>query len=529
MKRLALALAAVLALAAPAWAAPPRDMLVMAWRIDDMIGLDPADAFELTTLEVIPQIYDRLVEYDPADVTRIRPMLAESWTVSEDGRVFTFTLRDDVRFHSGASMTAEDVVFSLRRAIKVARAPAALLGQLGWTPATVDRMVRVGAGPRSVVIETDRPYAPAFVLYLLTADVASVLESALVIGNQVNGDLGQGWLKTNSAGSGPFKLRQWKPAESVLLDRHDDYWRGAPPMKRVVLRHIPEAATQRLLLEKGDVDVARNLTPEQARGLRADPAIKIGAARKSNVWYLSLNQKRGPLAKPEVRQAFRHLIDYEAIRSTILEGHALVRQSFLPEGFLGAIDDKPFAYDLDKAKALLAKAGYADGFTVTMDVRNAAPTTDLAQAIQAGAGAAGIRIEIVPGDGKQVLTKYRARNHDLYIGQWSADYQDPHTNADAFAANADNGESAIVKSLAWRNAWDIPEMTKATFAALIERDPSKRAAAYGAIQRAHQADSPFVLMFQEVEVVAQRADLDGIVWGPAIETNLYWKAAKRQP
>lgn len=528
MKRAALVLAAVLALAGPVLAAPPRDMLVMAWRLDDMIGLDPADAFELTTLEVIPQIYDRLVEYDPADVRRINPMLAESWTVSGDGRVFTFTLREGVRFHSGAMLTAEDVVFSLRRAIKVNRAPAALLGQLGWTPGTVDRMVRA-AGPRGVVLETDKAYAPAFVLYLLTADVASVLDSALVLANQVNGDLGQAWLKTASAGSGPFRLRQWKPAESVLLDRHDGYWRGTPPMRRVVLRHVPEAATQRLLLEKGDVDVARNLTPEQARGLRVDPAIKVSAARKANVWYLSLNQKRGPLAKPEVRRAFRHLIDYEAIRSTILEGHALVRQSFLPEGFLGAIDDKPYGYDLDKAKALLVKAGYPDGFAVTMDVRNAAPTTDLAQAIQAGAAAAGIRIEIVPGDGKQVLTKYRARNHDLYIGQWSADYQDPHTNADAFAANADNGEGAIVKSLAWRNAWDIPAMTQATQAALLERDPARRAAAYGAIQREHQADSPFVLMFQEVEVVAQRADLEGMVWGPAIESNLYWKATKRQP
>ncbi len=110
-----------------------------------------------------------------------------------------------------------------------------------------------------------------------------------------------------------------------------------------------------------------------------------------------------------------------------------MHQAFLPEGFLGAIDDTPYKLDVAKAKELLAKAGLPDGFKVTMDTRNNSPTKDIAQAIQATWAQAGVEIEIIPADDKQNLTEYRARQHDIYIGQWGPDYQDPHTNAETFA------------------------------------------------------------------------------------------------
>src|SRR3546814_4606294 len=118
------------------------------------------------------------------------------------------------------------------------------------------------------------------------------------------------------------------------------------------------------------------------------------------------------------------------MESTILAGQYKIHQSFLPEGMLGAIPDQPFSLDVEKAKQLLAEAGYPDGFSITMDVRNTSPTSDMAQTIQSTFAQAGIKVEIIPGDGGQTLTKYRARNHDIYIGQWGPDYQDPHTNAD---------------------------------------------------------------------------------------------------
>src|SRR3546814_888170 len=163
-----------------------------------------------------------------------------------------------------------------------------------------------------------------------------------------------------------------------------------------------------------------------------------------------------------------------------------------------------------------------------MDTRNTSPIMEMAQAIQATFAQAGIELEIIPGDGGQTLTKYRARNHDIYIGQWGPDYQDPHTNADTFAANPDNSDDASAKPLAWRNAWDIPEMTKLTQAAVLERDPAKRAEIYAELQREHQQVSPFVIMFQEIEVNARSADVEGLIWGPSFDSNYYWKATKKQ-
>ncbi|MGI9464499.1 MAG: ABC transporter substrate-binding protein, partial [Aestuariivirgaceae bacterium] len=326
---------------------------------------------------------------------------------------------------------------------------------------------------------------------------------------------------------GPFKLRNWKPNESITVDGNPDYWGGAPAQKRVITRHIVEPATQQLLLEKGDIDIARNLETDQVKALEGNDDVVIREVPKGAIYYLGLNQKNEFLAKPEVRLALKYLVDYEGIASTILAGSATVHQSFLPQGFLGAIDEKPFSYDLEKAKALLAEAGLADGFKVTMDTRNSSPTTDLAQAIQAGWAKAGIELEILPGDNKQTLTKYRARTHDIYIGRWGPDYQDPHTNADTFARNPGNAdEDQNTGHLAWRNAWDIPEMTEKTSAAVLEHDPEARSAMYQDIQHEHQQTSPFVVMFQDIELIAERANVQDTIWGPSFDDNRYWKVVK---
>jgi peptide/nickel transport system substrate-binding protein len=340
-------------------------------------------------------------------------------------------------------------------------------------------------------------------------------------------DLGNEWLKTNSAGSGPFKLRSWRANEAYTLEANDGYWRGAPKVRRVVVRHVPEPSTQRLLLEKGDIDYARNLTKDQLAAVEKNPEVAVQSARKGALLYLGLNQKNANLAKPEVREALKYLVDYDGIQRNILSSTYVPHQAFLPKGFLGAIDDAPYKYDPAKAKELLAKAGLGGGFTVTLDTRNASPFTDVAQAIQSTWGQAGIKVEIQPADLKQVLTKFRARNHDIVLVEWGPDYQDPHTNAETFALNEDNSDGARSKTLAWRNAWDIPELSKKTLAAVAERDTARRAALYEEIQREHQKISPFVIMFQQIEMAAHRKSVDGLVIGPSFDNNLYRALVKR--
>ncbi len=514
------------ALAAPTLAQTPKDSLVMAYSIDDMISLDPAEIFEFTAAEYAGNTYDRLIAYDVDNVANIYGGAAESWTVSDDGKTFTFKMRPGITFASGNPLTAEDAAFSLQRVILLDKSPAFILSQFGFTAENVKDRIRA-VDDSTLVMELEKPFAPTFVLYSLTATIGSVVDKKLVMEHEVDGDLGFAWLRTNYAGSGPFTLKAWKPSTSLSLVRNDNYWDGAPAMKRVLIRHVAESATQQLLLEKGDIDIARNLEADQLASIANNDKLKIQSKEKGAIYYLGLSQKNPYLAKPEVRQALKYLVDYDGMANTILAGRATVHQAFLPKGFLGALEDKPFALDVDKAKALLAKAGLSDGFTVTMDTRNTTTITQMAQSIQATFAKAGIKLEIIPGDGKQTLTKYRARNHDIYIGRWGPDYQDPHTNADTFARNPDNSDNAKSKPLAWRNSWDIPEMTKQADAAVLERDAAKRAEMYQAIQREHQQTSPFVIMFQDIEVSALQKNVEGFILGPSFDSNFYRYVTKK--
>jgi peptide/nickel transport system substrate-binding protein len=502
------------------FAATPKHTLVMAHAIDDIITLDPAEIFEFSGAEYAGNSYDRLIGYDVDDVSKIFGVAAASWSLSEDGKTYTFKMRPNITFASGNPMTAEDAAFSLQRVILLNKSPAFILAQFGFTQDNVKEKIKA-TDPMTLVMETDKAYAPTFLLYCLTATVGSVVDKAEVMAHERDGDLGHAWLRTNYAGSGPFKLRQWKPNEALVLDRHEGYWGGAPAMKRVVIRHILEPATQRLLLEKGDIDMARKLGADQLEGLRDNPDIRIRQGHKGAIYYFSLNQKNPLLAKPQVRQAMKYLVDYRGIADTLMKGKVTVHQAFLPKGFLGALEDRPFRLDVDKAKALLAEAGLENGLGITMDTRNSAEIMSIAQSIQATLAQGGIALEIVPGDGKQTLTKYRARNHDLYIGRWGPDYQDPHTNAGTFASNPDNADDAKAKTLAWRNAWDIPLMTQTTQGAVLERNGDRRAEIYRDIQREHQQNSPFVILFQEIEVIAERDNVHGFVIGPAFDDNRY--------
>ena len=520
MKRVTWLLAAMVLVAGPALAATPKDTVVMAKQIDDIISLDPAESFEFSGSEVVGNMYERLISYDLQDVSKLKGELAESWSLGADGKTYTFKMRKGVKFASGNPVTAQDAAYSLQRAVIMNKTPGFILTQFGFSKENAKEKIRA-TDDQTLVVETGDQVEPTFFYYCLTAVIGGIVDMKTVQAHEKDGDFGNEWLKTNSAGSGPFKLISWKANDSYVLERNDNYQGAKAIARRVVVRHVAEPASQRLLLEKGDIDYARNLTKDQLDAIKTNPNIVTQQARKGSIWYVSVNQKNANLAKPEVREALKWLVDYASIEENILRGSYVVHQSFLPKGFLGAIDDKPYKFDLAKAKALLAKAGVPDGFSVTMDVRNTSPNTDIAQAIQASWGKAGIKLELLPGDGKQVITKYRARNHDVMLLQWGPDYQDPHSNAETFAMNVDNTDASKSKTLAWRNSWDIPDMTKQTQAAVKERDAKKRETMYQQIQHEHQKVSPFIVMFQQIEVSAHTKGVDGFVMGPSFENNLY--------
>ena len=521
----ALAIATAFTLPVNLLAATPKDTLVVTLAIDDIITMDPGEAFEISAGEVMGNAYDRLLRYDVNDPSKLVPDIAMSWSVSPDDKTYTFTLKPGVKFASGNPLTAEDVAYSLQRAVILDKSPAFILTQFGFTKDNVRDKIRV-VDPLTVVLLIDKPYAPTFVLNCLTANVASIVDKKLVQANEKNGDWGYGWLKTNYAGSGPMKLREWRANEIVALERNDNYWGAKSKVARVIYLHVKEAATQRLMLEKGDADIARNLSPNDLAAMASNKDIKTTATPKGTVFYIGLNQKNANLAKPEVREALKWLVDYNAIGNTLIKNIGIVHQNFLPVGLLGASTENPYKLDVDKARALLKKAGLENGFKVTVDMRTTQPVQGITEAFQQTAKRAGINIEILPGDAKQTLTKYRARQHDLWIGSWSADYWDPHTNADTFARNPDNSDNAKSKTLAWRNSWDIPELTKQADAAALERDGKKRKAMYEKMQAEFRNTSPFIMIYQQIEVAAYRSNLQGLKLGPTSDSTYMYKVSK---
>ena len=301
------------------------------------------------------QIYDRLVTYPVDDVSKLQGHVAESWTVSDDGKQVTFKIRPGIKFHSGNPLTAQDVAFSLQRVVKLNLSPGFILTQFGFTPENMAETIKA-TDDSTLVLTLDKPYAPTFLLYCLTAGVGAVVDQKLAMEHEKDGDMGHDWLKTNSAGSGPFKLRAWKPNESVSSTPTPTTGWARRSSSAIVTRHIAEPATQRLLLEKGDIDIARKLSPEDLAAVAANPDDHDHQGRpRARSGIMGLNQKNPNLAKPEVREAMKYLVDYDAIVNIILKGKAQNHQAFLPEGFLGAISDTPYKLDVAKAKELLGQ------------------------------------------------------------------------------------------------------------------------------------------------------------------------------
>ncbi len=519
--RYALVAVALAALTPMAQAATPGDTLVIAKQIDDIISLDPAEAYELSGIEVLANSYDRIMRFEPTDVNKLVPGVAESVIVSDDGRTFTFKIRPGQTFSSGNPITAGDAAWSLRRVIMLEKNPVFLVSQLGWTKDNIDQMV-TAPDDSTLVVKIDVDFAPSLVYALLGSVVGSVVDQKVAMEHEKDGDFGNGWLKNNSAGSGAYVIKSWTPNEAVMLEANPNYRGGPAALKRVVIRHIPEASAQRLALEKGDVDIADNLTPDQIAAIEGNADLTVTTIPQALLYYIGLNQKQKELQDPKVRQALRYLVDYDGMANSFLKGAAQVHQSFWASGFWAALDDNPYTFDPAKAKALLAEAGYPDGFTLDLDAPNFAPFVNMAQSIQSTFAQGGVTVNIVSSEMAPMLTKYRAREHQALMVYWGPDYMDPHTNADGFVTNIDNTDAATGgKPLAWRNSWENPELVKATADAAKEPDEETRKADYIELQKKVLDEGPYIIMFQSISQRADRSNVKGYVQGSSSDVTYY--------
>ncbi len=499
-------------------AATPKDVVVMAKQIDDIISLDPQESFEFSGNEIGGNVYQRLVRPTVANPEKLAGDLAEKWDISPDGLTFTFTLKTGPKFASGAPVTAEDVVFSLHRAVILNKTPGFIITQFGYTRDNVEKLIRNEAG--KVVLTLPESQAPSFVLYCLSANIGGVVEKKVALDNAKDNDMGNFWLKTNSAGSGPFQVKSWKASEAVSLEANPNST-IKPHARRLIIRHIPDPSAQLLSLEKGDIDIARNLETEQLKSIAGKKEYTAVASAKASSMYLAMNQTHPALAKPEVRQAVKYAIDYAAIQKNIVPNTWLVSQAFLPKGLPAALTDLAFEKSVGRAKTLLLQAGYPNGFEVTLDYISTAPYADIAQAVQANLAAIGIKATLLAGEQKQVITKTRGRQHQMALLVWGSDYFDPNSNAQTFCYNPDNGDSPKLKTLAWRSSWQDAELTKMVAQNVKELDTKKRIATYEQMQQIHQDRSPFAFILQQQEVATMGKGVSGFKVGPMSDLTDY--------
>lgn len=523
-RALAAALACALLAGRPAPAASPPGVLVVAQDLDDLVSLDPAEGYELSSVQAFTSLYQRLVEPDPEHPALLHPALASSWRAGSAPHSLVFELRAGARFASGHPVAADDVVFSLSRAVKLDRAPVFILNELGWRPDNVDRQV-LALDPRHVQISWTRDVSPEFALNILASPVASIVDRAEALSHELRGDLGNGWLRSRSAGSGPFRLRRYIAHEALVLDANPTTPGHAPLVRTIVIRNVADAAVRRLLVEVGDADIARDLGPDQIAALRGRPDVRIMRFPTAAVHYLlfdAANPTNPVLRNPALWEAARWLIDYQGIANELLHGEFEVHQAFLAKGFPGALDTVPYHLDVERAKAILRGAGLERGVRFELDVFNQPPYTEIAQSLQATFALAGIEIDIRPALTSEVYSRVRLRLEQAAWLYWLPDYFDANSTASAFALNREDG----TETLAWRAGWHIPALSAQTEAAVREPDPAKRSALYRQIEAEVQRSSPFVIALQADAELAVRPDVHGYRQGLDADMVYYDEVTK---
>jgi peptide/nickel transport system substrate-binding protein len=335
-----------------------------------------------------------------------------------------------------------------------------------------------------------------------------------------DGDFGAAWLGLNSAGSGPFILRKWERGETTILDANPSHFRFPPKVKRVIFKEIPEATSRRLQVEKGDIDIAWQMLPDQVNEMAKNKDLTIIKFPATQIVYMGMNVTHGPLADNRVRQAIRYAVDYDGIVNKILGGAGKQINTIIPEGFAGYESRIIYKTDLDKARQLMKEAGVANGFETTLDHLDATPMPEVAQSIQSSLGKIGIKVQINKMVGAQLYPKYRAQKQDMILGAWGPDYIDPHTNAQPFADYKSN-------QLAYRNMYYNEQTSKMVQDAGEEMDNAKRIALYQAANKIIQEDGPYVFLYQPLYLHALRTNVQGFLPGSNLQLTKLYTVSKK--
>jgi peptide/nickel transport system substrate-binding protein len=492
-------------------AATPGDSLFLATIIDNLTTFDLAVDVGDVVHNTARLFYNYLTGYDPADRSRLLPELAESWSVSPDGLIWTLKIRQGVQFASGNPLTAHDAAWSFIRLLSMRRSGAGALLTYGFNP-DASQAAFVALDDSTLRVTLPRPYAPSLVLGLLASFRHPIYDSKTLQAQTMNGDWGSAWLHNRSAGSGPFVLTQWLPNNIVLMQRNDAYWQFKPAMRQIAFRHIPDPSAATLALEKGDVDIVNRLSADALKQVATEPALQtiIGPAWAPN--HIAMNVMRKPFDNVKVRQALKYLIDYDAISAA--EGpYGRMQQSLLEPQLLGYTGAAPFRLDPAHAKALLAEAGFPNGFATTLKARDSSLLPDVLEQFQQTAKLAGIDIQLTYQDGSVLYPAWRARDYDLIAG-WSQQYNEADEAVSDFLYNPDNDSAAFNNLRSWRSGFVNAEANTLVAAGRVEQDPKKRIAIYQRLEQIFFDEGPFIMLFNDFNVLAARRSVGNVQFRP---------------
>ncbi|MGY3112332.1 peptide/nickel transport system substrate-binding protein [Pantoea eucalypti] len=478
----------------------PDDQLIVGMNMNNLLTLDPAAMTGNELVGIVVNLYDGLVELNPQQLTEVRPALAERWSVSPDNRTLTFHLRDNVRFHSGNPLTSADAVWSMRRVLHLNLAQASVWKSYGFSRDNVDQMI-TAPDDRTLVITLPKPNDPQLVIYSLAAlGSMVVLDRKTVQQHEVDGDWGNRWLTTHEAGSGPFRLDVWHAKDVLRMSRAADYWRGEAKISRVVFRHLQESQTLRLMMEKGDLDIASNMAIPDVRALRHDPDLTIDAVRKGTIYYLAMSMKDPHFGNSKVREAVRYLVDYQGINKSLMTGYGELHQRPIQAGMPATLPDPGYRLDVPRARALLAEAGYPDGFNTTLRVLADQPFLNIAIAVQSTLLQGGIRAKIITGTGNQIYGAMRDRQFNLLVGRGGSGVEPhPHSSLRSLVYNPNNADSARLTNFqGWRTGFYDAQLNRMIDQALVERDKSRQQQDYFAIQQRYDQLVPALMPISQM-------------------------------
>ena len=478
----------------------------------DAVNLDPANVTDGESITVMNNIFDGLVRYKSGS-TEVEPDLATSWETSPDGLVWTFHLREGVKFHDGTTFNADAVVFSLERQ-RDENHPFYQYGEWeywGWCFGEIAKTEKVD--DYTVKITLSKPFTPflstmaMFTAYIVSPTNAEQLKDKAL---------------SNPVGTGPFKFVEWVRGDHITLEKNPDYWGEAPKIDRLIFKVIPDPSARFLALQKGEVQGIEFPNPDDLPKIESDSNLQVLTQPGLNVGYLAMNMGKdtpgfqAPFADVRVRQAINYAINKKDIVEQLYKGTGEVAKNPLPPtlwGYNDAVLD--YEYNPDKAKELLKEAGYPNGFKTNLWAMPVSrpymfDPIKIATAIQEDLRNVGIDAPIVTYDWGTYLDKTEAGEHAMCLLGWTADYADP----DNFIYVLLDQDAATVGSAGNVAFYRNSQIHEINMEAQQTSDFNRRVELYEQAQVLIHNDAPWVTLAHAKQILIFNKNVSGFVLYP---------------